>query len=198
MTHKRTAHWCACTRAQLVNGRCIYPRPIDPVPLGYNQLCHKNTFLCIKLRHQTIKCSRGIGKALGHNQPLPNHNYWSTNHCERDIACSHEHLILYFNQVECTVHSTSCHVVLKNIISRNWCLCRYSGRIHPIISMYNKPLTIGLFDTKCRCGMRRLTLTYRPHRVLSSEKLFNDFTLFLWQMPLPCNAVFVPGTKSIL
>ena len=100
-----------------------------------------------KLRHQAIKRSRGTGKSLGENWPPPKHTAWSTNRCKRDITCSHEQLMLAIDQVECTVHCTSCHVVLKNVLFRNGCLCRYSGRIKLIISVHNTPLVIRFFDT---------------------------------------------------
>ena len=133
-----------------------------------------------QLCHQTIKRSRGIGKPLWHNQPLPKHTARSANRCKRDITCSHEQLIITINQIESTVHSTPCHVVLKNVLSRNRCLCRYSGRIKLVISMHNTPLAIRLFDTKCRCGMRRLALTHHSRRVLCTEKRVNDIALLLW------------------
>ena len=160
-------------------------------------MCHQSTIVHLHSEGGTVaspndECSRGIGNSLGQYQPFPKHINWSTNLCDWDITCSHKQLIIPIDQVECTVHCTFYHVVLKNILSRNGCLCRYSGRIKIIISVYNTPLTIRLFDANFRSGMRRFTLTYDFCLMLGTEEVINNITLFLWQGTLSCDTIFGP------
>ena len=88
-------------------------------------------------------------------------------------------MVIAIDEVECAVYGTANVIVLENILSRNWRMCRYSGRTELMVSMDDTPLTIGFLDTKGRCRMWRLTLTYHTRRELRTKELVYDVTLFL-------------------
>jgi len=113
-----------------------------------------------ELRHQTIEHGRCIRQPLGHDQPLPEHTSRSTDRCQRDIACSHEQLVIAIDQVERTVHRAANHVVLQNILPRNRRLCRDGGSVKLIESVNDTPLAIRVSHTEGWCRVRRLALTH--------------------------------------